>query len=76
MSNSSKYKDNWNFCANYGPAEKNQPKVSELLRKIKKKLRLSALDSPYWLLLFYWENKYSNADNFLPEFDIANLKSL
>ena len=38
MSNSGKCKDNLNFRAHYGPAEKNQPKVQELLRKINKKL--------------------------------------
>ena len=60
MSNSSKCKVNLNFRAHYGPAEKNQPKVQELLRKsiksqkllrkIKKELRLSALASQQWLL--------------------------
>ena len=50
MSNSGKCKDNLNFCPHYELAEKNQPKVQDLLRKIKKELRLSALASQYWLL--------------------------
>ena len=38
MSQSGKYKDNLNFSAHYGAAEKNDEKVKELLRKIKKKV--------------------------------------
>ena len=45
MLGSSKCKDNLIFFANYGAAEKNQAKVYELLRKIMKKFRLSALAS-------------------------------
>ena len=33
MSNSGKCKDNLNFCTHHGPAEKNQPKASELVKK-------------------------------------------
>ena len=54
MSNSSKYKDNLSFFAQYGPTEKNQPKVSELLKKNQEKVkaicaRFSVLASPLLL---------------------------
>ena len=75
MSESSKCKDNLNFCAHYGAAEKNQEKNYELLRKMKEKLKLSAQASQYWLLrriIFFRESENSNVDNFFPECIIAH----
>ena len=47
MSGSGKCKDNLNFCAYYGAAEKNQAKKLGAAEKKNKKLRLSALASQY-----------------------------
>ena len=75
MSVSGKCKDN-NFCMHYGPTERNQPKVKELLRKNQEKVK--AICASFSVLASqsvessFANNKDSKIDIFLLEFDIAN----
>ena len=61
MSHSSMVSRTFDHFRVFGAAKKIRAKVWELLRKIKKKLKVTAL--------FCQENKNSNVDNFFQELD-------